>query len=83
MIDDTLLVAHRALQHGFEFHLSPQAAPQTSLCGIDVEPTQIPPYFYGVESAIEGRWCPQCERLSRQRKTASTTPPSPGDAPCV
>jgi hypothetical protein len=83
MIDDTFLVAHRALQHGFEFHLSPQSDPQTSLCGIGVEPTQIPPYFYGVESAIEGRWCPQCERLARQRKTPPPSPASPGDAPCV
>lgn len=67
MNDNSLLVAHRALEHGFEFHLASEAEPTRSLCGIAVEPTQIPPGFYGVESAIEGRWCTECERLSRKR----------------
>jgi len=61
-----LIVASCALDQGFEFHLSTADTPEQSLCGQAVSPTQIPAMFYGVDSAIEGRWCERCERLARQ-----------------
>ncbi len=82
MNDDTLLVGHRALPQGFEFHLSRAREPSRSLCGVDVESTQIPAYFYGVDSAIEGRWCTRCEALSK-RVVLPVEVATPGDAPCV
>ena len=61
-----LIVGSRALDQGFEFHLAPADHPERALCGETVAPTQIPAMFYGVDSAIEGRWCERCERLARQ-----------------
>lgn len=79
-----LLIAQRSLPQGFEFHYAEAASPERSLCGETVTPTQIPPLFYGVESAIEGRWCPRCEALARRAAASkSPTPVEPGDAPCV
>lgn len=61
-----LIVGSRTLDQGFEFHLAPADQPARALCGETVTPTQIPTMFYGVDSAIEGRWCERCERLARQ-----------------
>ena len=79
-----LLVAQRSLPQGFEFHYSEAGAPGLSLCGEPVSATQIPPLFYGVDSAIEGRWCLRCDALARKARTP--LPPAvveTGDAPCV
>ncbi|MBL8533737.1 MAG: hypothetical protein JNL33_07775, partial [Betaproteobacteria bacterium] len=40
-----------------------------SLCGMPVEPTQIPAHFFGVDGALEGRWCQRCEALGRKPAT--------------
>lgn len=79
------IVGYRALPEGFEFHLSSLAKAKHALCGQEIVPTQIPHYFFGVESAIEGRWCAQCESLSRAAAQAKVPAPAaqPGDAPCV
>lgn len=78
-----LLIAQKSLPQGFEFHLADAQAPRRSLCGEAVEATQIPPMFFGVESAIEGRWCQRCEALGRQAWAPPVPPPDTGDAPCV
>lgn len=79
-----LLISQKSLPQGFEFHLAEAAEPRRSLCGETVEATQIPPLFYGVESAIEGRWCQRCESLARQAfARAAPAAPETGDAPCV
>lgn len=75
-------VGTRRLPHGFEFHLAPVDSPAQALCGETVEPTQIPPLFYGVDSAIEGRWCTRCEARARLARIAPE-PASAGDAPCL
>ncbi|MBI1397283.1 MAG: hypothetical protein GC151_15025 [Betaproteobacteria bacterium] len=82
MIDD-LVVGCRALAQGFEFHLAHAGRPGESLCGVQIEPTQIPANFYGVESAIEGRWCERCEHLSRRSPPSRDGTDTPGEAPCV
>lgn len=66
---DDLLIGSRAVEHGFEFHFSAGASPDRSLCGMPVEPTQIPAHFFGVDGALEGRWCQQCEVLGRKPAT--------------
>jgi hypothetical protein len=81
---DGLVVGHRVLAQGFEFHLAPEAAPGTALCGATAVPTQIPPMFWSVDSAIEGRWCERCERSARAAaRAAIPEPETVGDAPCV
>ncbi len=80
---EELLVAQITLTEGFEFHLAAESTPVVALCGATVQATQIPPYFWAVESAIEGRWCPQCERLSRKRAERASIEQEPGYAPCV
>jgi hypothetical protein len=80
------VVASKALPQGFEFHLAPAQSPENSLCGERVAPTQIPPMFWGVESAIEGRWCQRCAAAARAARAAARQAASPaesGDAPCV
>lgn len=81
MIAD-LVVAQSSLPQGFEFHLAPADAPGQALCGATVQPTQIPPLFWAVDSAIEGRWCGRCETLSR-RPPPPVEASEPGYAPCV
>jgi len=85
MILPEMIVGVRSLPQGYEFHLAPISFPGIALCGVEVSPTQIPPNFYGIDSAIEGRWCQSCEALRRAaaRAAVSTPPPVPGDAPCV
>jgi hypothetical protein len=75
-----LIVGSRALEQGFEFHLALADQPERALCGEVVSPTQIPANFYGVDSAIEGRWCERCERLARQLQVREddTAPPTGG-----
>lgn len=81
---EELIVGHVALPQGFEFHLARADSPTAALCGATVSPTQIPPMFYGVESAIEGRWCARCEALAREHAArAPEEVATPGDAPCV
>ncbi|MFO1318094.1 MAG: hypothetical protein U1F52_00565 [Burkholderiales bacterium] len=58
-------VSVRRLPQGYEFHLAEAATPEIALCGVAVEPTQIPPNFYGIDGAIEGRWCPVCAAATR------------------
>lgn len=82
-MQEELIVAQTTLPEGFEFHLAQESVPATALCGATVQPTQIPPYFWGVESAIEGRWCPECERLARKRAERTTIEQEAGYAPCV
>lgn len=74
-----LIVGSRALEQGFEFHLAPADQPERALCGQTVSPTQIPANFYGVDSAIEGRWCERCERLARQPQNQDDGTALPGD----
>lgn len=79
-----LLIAQKPLPQGLEFHYAEGSTPERALCGEPVSPTQIPPAFYGVDSAIEGRWCLRCEAL--QRRTAALTAgatEAEGDAPGV
>ena len=85
MPESDLIVSHKALPQGFEFHLSSGDAPRQSLCDQTVVPTQIPPFFWAVDSAIEGRWCERCEALSRKLEAVEPPPPAVemGDAPCV
>jgi hypothetical protein len=79
-----LIVGVRSLPQGYEFHFSDVTTRDRALCGAEVEPTQIPPNFYGIDSAIEGRWCERCEALRKAAKhDATTTETLPGDAPCV
>ncbi len=79
-----LIVGVRSLPQGYEFHFSPAPCPESALCGAEVSPTQIPPNFYGIDSAIEGRWCQLCETLRKAAVRAATVPQTvPGDAPCV
>jgi hypothetical protein len=80
-----LLVAQRSLPQGFEFHYCEAGTPERSLCGETVSPTQIPPLFYGVDSAIEGRWCLRCDALARKARAAARVEAvaETGDAPCV
>lgn len=81
---DGLVVGHVTLTHGFEFHLAPGDASGTALCGTAVTPTQIPPMFWAVDSAIEGRWCERCERAARLAALPVVVEPETvGDAPCV
>ncbi len=80
---EELLVAQITLTEGFEFHLAAESTPEAALCGATVQATQIPPYFWAVESAIEGRWCAHCERLSRKRAERASIEKEPGYAPCV
>lgn len=60
-----LCVGVRKLPQGFEFHLADLATPESALCGATVESTQIPPMFYGIDGAIEGRWCQTCAAAAR------------------
>jgi hypothetical protein len=79
-----LSVGVRSLPQGYEFHFTTAANPEIALCGVEVSPTQIPPNFYGIDSAIEGRWCEQCEALRKAAmRAAIVLPAAPGDAPCV
>jgi len=80
---EELIVAQVTLSEGFEFHMARESEPRTALCGAAVQPTQIPPNFWAVESAIEGRWCPQCERLARKREVMASIERESGYAPCV
>ena len=85
-MEPQFVVASRALPQGFEFHLAPIQTPETALCGERVSPTQIPPMFWGVESAIEGRWCERCEAAAKAARVAArrlATPADSCDAPCV
>ncbi|MFN8833835.1 MAG: hypothetical protein ACK53Z_03415 [Betaproteobacteria bacterium] len=83
MIHD-LLIAQKPRPQGFEFHYAEASTPERALCGEAVSPTQIPPAFYGVDSAIEGRWCLRCETLQRRAAAlAFKVPEADGDAPCV
>lgn len=82
-MDNELIIGQRSLQEGFEFHYAPAAAPTVSLCGTPVVPTQIQPMFWGVDSAIEGRWCERCESLARKRKAPDPGPEDAGYAPCI
>jgi len=80
-----LLIAQRSLPQGPEFHYAQEATPERALCGEAVSPTQIPPAFYGVDSAIEGRWCLRCEALQKRAAALSAAAggEAAGDAPCV
>ncbi|MCU0868775.1 MAG: hypothetical protein MUF30_04115 [Burkholderiales bacterium] len=83
-MQEDLIVGHVTLTHGFEFHLAPATTPDRALCGAAVTPTQIPPMFWGVDAAIEGRWCERCERAARAAaRAAIREPETVGDAPCV
>jgi len=82
MIPD-LVIGSLDTAHGFEFHYALPDSATRGLCGAAVRPTQIPAHFYGIESAIEGRWCQRCERLSRERTIRSAVPEPTGDAPCL
>lgn len=78
-----LIVGVRSLPQGYEFHFAAADA-TTALCGETVAATQIPPNFYGIDSAIEGRWCQRCDQLRKAAlRAAAAPPPTPGDAPCV
>ena len=59
-------VGVRRVPHGFEFHLADASTPEAALCGEVVEPTQIPPMFYGIDGAIEGRWCQVCAAAAKR-----------------
>jgi len=79
-----LIVGVRSLPQGYEFHFTPATDPEIALCGAEVSPTQIPPNFYGIDSAIEGRWCERCDALRKAAmRAAIVLPVEPGDAPCV
>ncbi len=80
-----MIVGVRPVPQGYEFHLSLASLPASALCGAQVAPTQIPPNFYGIDSAIEGRWCQSCETLRRAAARAVDPPTAvvPGDAPCL
>lgn len=84
MIRPEMIVGVKSLPQGYEFHFAASTRPDSALCGAQVMSTQIPPNFYGIDSAIEGRWCQRCDSLRRAAlKAAMAPPPSPGDAPCV
>lgn len=82
-MDNEPIIGQRTLHEGFEFHFANAASPTTSLCGATIVPTQIQPMFWGVESAVEGRWCERCETLARQRKAPDPGPEDAGYAPCL